>query len=276
MPAILDIKWLPRTIANSDPVLAIVDASGFLTLYRVGMSAKSVTLEVLCQSNAVSDTLRLSLEWNCRIDASSPLQIASSDSAGQIALHQFAEGEVALVQEWEAHSFEAWITAFNQWNTSTVYSGGDDSLFRGWDTRTDCTTPIFTSKRHTMGVCSLQSHPSREHILASGSYDEHIRLWDTRSMRAPVEDIRVHGGVWRLKWQAQNPSLIAAAAMHGGVPVVSVDESNKPSLTHRHTAHESIAYGVDWHPQIEGLIASCSFYDHSLHLWRLPTNADMP
>eukprot|EP00873_Tetraselmis_striata_P011968 jgi/Tetstr1/432232/TSEL_002268.t1 len=35
-------------------------------------------------------------------------------------------------------------------------------------------------------VCCLQSHPSREFTLCSGSYDEKIRVWDTRNMRAPV------------------------------------------------------------------------------------------
>lgn len=38
----------------------------------------------------------------------------------------------------------------------------------------------------------------------------------------------------------------------------------------QYTEHKSLAYGSDWsHGEELGLIASCSFYDHLLHLWKL-------
>lgn len=44
-------------------------------------------------------------------------------------------------------------------------------------------------------------------------------------------------------------------------------------LATRFDGHESLAYGVDWSHAEDGddgstLVASCSFYDHTLHLWR--------
>jgi diphthamide biosynthesis protein 7 len=74
--------------------------------------------------------------------------------------------------------------------------------------------------------------------------------------------------------------------MHGGFKVVNLDQpedwlaSNKvkPPRDWKETAcfdkHESIAYGVDWQRDPSSsqaddtLVASCSFYDHLLHLWQ--------
>jgi hypothetical protein len=54
-----------------------------------------------------------------------PLKIISSDSKGQ--LHLLMVNEVGpgleLVASWQAHHFEAWIAAFNYWQTELVYSG---------------------------------------------------------------------------------------------------------------------------------------------------------
>jgi len=51
--------------------------------------------------------------------------IAVSDSAGQISLCKFNEGTSKLCQtlQWTGHQYEAWIVAFDAWNSSTVYSG---------------------------------------------------------------------------------------------------------------------------------------------------------
>jgi len=53
----------------------------------------------------------------------------------------------------------------------------------------------------------------------------------------------------------------------GGLPV-----KNSGRLIRRFDKHTSLAYGVDWSFALstnhDTIIGSCSFYDHTLHLWQ--------
>eukprot|EP00041_Stephanoeca_diplocostata_P010587 m.168681 g.168681 ORF g.168681 m.168681 type:complete len:61 (-) comp18216_c0_seq4:217-399(-) len=36
-----------------------------------------------------------------------------------------------------------------------------------------------------------KGHPTREFCVATGSYDEYVRVWDTRNFKAPVNEVRL-------------------------------------------------------------------------------------
>jgi diphthine methyl ester acylhydrolase len=120
-----------------------------------------------------------------------------------------------------------------------------------------------------------------------GSYDGHVRLFDIRKPPVPLASSDVGGGAWRVKWHpsVQRKHDLLAACMHGGFKIVrwSSDEDVTGHLPATETngiatdfqGHESLAYGVDWRTpepnsdvRNDTLIASCSFYDHSLKTWR--------
>lgn len=54
-----------------------------------------------------------------------PLRIITSDSKGQLHLLKVDEAGPGprAVTTWQAHDFEAWVAAFNYWQTDVVYSG---------------------------------------------------------------------------------------------------------------------------------------------------------
>ena len=53
------------------------------------------------------------------------------------------------------------------------------------------------------------------------SYDETVRVWDTRQLRAPLaEENGDGGGVWRLRWHPERPGVLLAARMHAGFTVL--------------------------------------------------------
>ncbi|KAJ3407563.1 Diphthine methyltransferase [Chytridiales sp. JEL 0842] len=224
--AILDMKWCHKLVSDQI-TMGVVDATGHLSLYHLHEPGQS---EVISRSSVVhndlEDVLCLSLDWSNRIEHTPHPKIIVSQSDGSLSLYQIGEhGSPGLLDNWKAHDFEAWIAAFNYYNTSVVYSGGDDTILKGWDGRMGYQSPTFKSRRHNAGVCSIQSNPHRENILATGSYDEHLFVWDLRSMKQPLVECHTDGGgVWRIKWHPTDPLKILTASMHSGFHVIDLTE----------------------------------------------------
>ena len=100
-------------------------------------------------------------------------------------------------------------------------------------------------------------------------------------MSKPFKDKSLGGGIWRIKWNHVLPNIASTACMHNNFSVVDCHlKSSKPiEVVDAYDKHNSLAYGIDWCRSFETVrkndkeedyvftLASCSFYDHSLHLW---------
>jgi len=227
---------------------------------------------------APKDTLCLSLDWSNRRAAGTHFgSLVVSLSNGSLCLLRPSEScGLSLTHSWHAHDHEPWIAAWNHWDMNIIYSGGDDLKLKGWDIRQDLSQPIFTNKRFDAGVTSIQSHPHVEHLIAVGSYDNTVRLFDTRKPLVVLSEVDVGGGAWRVKWHPceRRKEDLLVACMHDGVKIVhfSLDAgATHGQVVKRFDSHQSMAYGVDWSyspsSRQETIIGSCSFYDHIFHLW---------
>lgn len=98
----------------------------------------------------------------------------------------------------------------------------------------------------------------------------------------------IGGGAWRVKWHPSpgRKADLLVACMHDGFKVLRMSEdllaptaspsepgSQSYETLVRFDEHASLAYGADWsyadgHSDEKSLVASCSFYDHTLHTWR--------
>ncbi|RZF48420.1 hypothetical protein LSTR_LSTR014232 [Laodelphax striatellus] len=288
---ILDIKWSPFRI-NGSVAFAIADAVGTVSLYTVIETEGQYDL-LLCTQCKIEhndkENIALSIDWS----QTSEGKLAVSDSNGYISVLTFNSSDVSLTSQWNAHSFEAWIVAFDFINDSVVYSGGDDSKMCVFDVRTpDQALKLSSKSVNSSGVTSL--HSSNEGMLASGSYDESVHIWDSRLMKRSVGSLDTSGGgVWRLKWHPTTKSIrkdyLLAACMHGGFKVIDCRDVADINVVASFTEHESLAYGADWcylprssnssnlldkfpinsdssGKMYSDIIATCSFYDHKLCL----------
>ncbi|XP_020561930.1 diphthine methyltransferase isoform X1 [Oryzias latipes] len=261
--AVLDLKWCHVPVSGR-PVLGMAAATGQLQLYALWESPVGQrSLQPLSSTEVGAERLLLSLDWSTGRMDGNDLRVACSDSAGCVGVFSFAEGALTPLSQWKAHDFEAWITAFSYWDTQLIFSGGDDCKLKGWDLRAGPSSPAFTSKRHSMGVCSVHSSAHREHVVATGSYDEHVLLWDSRNMRRPLSDTPMGGGVWRLKWHPTHEHLLLAACMHNDFHILHCkqafegDEGACPVVA-SYILHNSLAYGADWSRVSPEGPASCS------------------
>ncbi|KAK9508792.1 hypothetical protein O3M35_006263 [Rhynocoris fuscipes] len=278
MPGILDCKWFRMKI-EEHIFLAVVNAVGELRILELLKNGNEPYLnEVqLIKVTTESNTLLLSLDCSCAI-TNNDVKIIVSNSAGEVTLISYKDGSFVVDDCWKLHQFEAWIVAFNYWNTNVFFSGGDDCKLHCFDIRVGRTT--ISNTTHTAGVTSMQMSPKQENTLVSGSYDEKILLWDIRNMKIPINSLDVGGGVWRLKWESKMGHEICASCMYFGSVVVN--ESNTEIIA-EYKEHKSINYGIDWSLLSEekiyqnlnidkcedfkcNLITVCSFYDNLLSL----------
>ena len=282
--AVLDMKWSHSVM--SQPLVAVADAKGTVSIYALTLD-KCLKLQdkASIKDDASEEDLALSLDWNDRRKGfDQQLQLAVSGSRGNVVLFDVFvndgdNGGVSLVKSTrlsKCHEFEAWIVAFDvHSNGGLVFTGGDDAALKVFDLRVATAAQMVNRKHHGAGVTSLLSDVHREHRFYSGSYDDTLAAWDSRSLRCPVETAHLSGGVWRIRQHPRDPEVLAVAAMYNGFHLFDI-ENNASSI--HYTEHDSIAYGVDF--CVDGTstetqqwtLVSCSFYDHSVKVWNVASS----
>jgi diphthamide biosynthesis protein 7 len=142
---------------------------------------------------------------------------------------------------------------------------------------------MHTLKNFEAGVTVISPHPRIDNVVACGSYDETVAIFDLRKVSNQEPKPLCHsksmgGGLWRIKWHPSNDNQLLLGAMHGGCRVVQLNNENSDlQILQKFSSHQSMAYGADWlafqdqTKKVEA-VASCSFYDRALYLWEVQNN----
>lgn len=140
---------------------------------------------------------------------------------------------------------------------SLVYSGADDGLLKLWDLRVGVERSVSTNRTHGSGVVFVSRKGDQ---LMTGSYDEHLRLWDERSLTAPVREVNVGGGVWSV--ERRDDGRLLVAAMYGGWLALSHDLTVLHADPH---VGKGLLYGVSETSTSDSTVAICTFNDNTVH-----------
>ena len=268
---VLDCCWNP-----DGNFLLSAEADGKLGCFQINSVEDSPALELSSFYQLEPESIALAVDWN----VTDPQKTIGSFSDGRVVLSDITAGDYTDSDGFEAHTdAEVWTVAFSKHSPFLFQSGGDDCRLKLWDSRQSLTanTPL-ASKRYDMGVTTIQSSPFDENLFAVGSYDETVSIWDRRNMRRAVSDVRVGGGVWRIKWNPADPTLLLVACMYNEFHLVQYQDDTLSLYADRFGSphHEvgKLAYGADWFtfPDQSGVVshaAVCSFYDSSVSCWKL-------
>lgn len=341
--AVFDLHFKPRDKRQgAADVCATVSSTGSISLFRLAPATTAdqevlTQLSILRMPNLGEDTLFTFFAWHPTI----PGLMAINTAAGAVVLVQVHEDYQGL-DVWdeallEHDGLEAWCVAFSQPqvpstlkelqsspSTFTIFSGGDDSKLRYilYDTAAAPTSkdddeeedssnrvpyPPVSLGNHEAGVTFILPLPistnDGSYLVATGSYDEYLRVWkiapldQTGGLRRAnlLAEKRLGGGVWRLNalhvktngitasekgWEV----LVLASCMHAGSRIVRIRGENsaedgnvgevKIEALARFEEHKSMNYGSDWFRgeaasggQGERLCVSTSFYDRLLCVW---------
>ena len=259
---VLDMKWSNH---EDNPLLATAQSNGKVCVYEVtiGDHSEKCSLKQILEVE-VTTGLCLALEWSRDNE-----RLVVTDSLGHVTLLSVTRDNCSTLANIKGHGFEAWTACFPcEGSTEVFYSGGDDAKLSCYDLRASEASAVRSNSRsHSSGVTSMVSIRD-EVTLLTGSYDEHVRLWDTRSLKTEMDTWHVGGGVWRLRPGDGDKLLVAA--MHDGFKVLDIKDGGR--ILQENKGHDSLAYGADWVTPTDShyVVAACSFYDRLFTVWGFP------
>lgn len=98
-------------------------------------------------------------------------------------------------------------------------------------------------------------------------------------MKQSYNNVKVDGGVWRLKWEPTNEEFLLSASMFNAAHIIDTSSSLANISQSFGEKSNRLFYGADWchlndnqtqHREqfsTKKIVAMCTFYDHRLDLF---------
>ena len=192
------------------------------------------------------------------------------------------------------HTYSGHVGAVGDvaWHASQPHvfgSVGDDCTLRLWDTRKPpAEACVHNVRAHDAEVYCLAFNPRNEFLLATGSADKTVELFDTRRMAASVhtlvcdtDDLRT-GEVLTLAWSPHHEAVLGSCGAERRVNVWDFSrigqeqspedaEDGPPELLFSHGGHTARVSDFAWNAREEWQVASVA-EDHQLQIWQPVTS----
>lgn len=163
-------------------------------------------------------------------------------------------------------------------------SVGDDKALMVWDTRRPCDTACSQKvEAHAAEVNCLAFNPFNEFVLATGSADKTVALFDLRNLGERLHTLESHTEeVFALSWSPDHEPVLASCGADrrlmvwdlsriGGEQTPEDAEDGPPELLFIHGGHTSKISDFAWNANDDWVVASVA-EDNILQIWQMAEN----
>lgn len=181
------------------------------------------------------------------------------------------EGHTAVVEDVEWHQVHPCLFG----------SVGDDRRLNLWDTREkDRKRPVHRVEGHKGEINCLSFNPYSEFVVATGSADHTVALWDMRNLKLKVHSFENHADeVLQIEWSPFNQAVLASASNDRRVNVWNLAkvgeeqdpedaEDGPPELLFIHGGHTNKVSDFSWNSNEPWVISSVA-EDNILQVWSM-------
>ncbi|GMF54029.1 unnamed protein product [Phytophthora fragariaefolia] len=182
---------------------------------------------------------------------------------------------VQPLHKYSGHSDVIEDVAWHMHHTKIFGSVGDDKklLMYSYD------KPATTVYAHTAEVNCLAFSPFSEYLVATGSADKHVNLWDMRNMKAKLHSFEGHNDeVYQIQWSPHNETILGSCSADRRLHVWDLSkqspedaEDGPPELLFIHGGHTSKISDFSWNPNDAWVVASVA-EDNVLQIWQMAEN----
>nr|CDS29861.1 retinoblastoma binding protein 4 [Hymenolepis microstoma] len=200
-----------------------------------------------------------------------------------------------------AHTSVVEDVAWHPLHESIFGSVADDKRLMIWDTRccgssssTSSTTssmantataskPSHSVEAHLAEVNCLSFNPFSEYILATGSADRTVALWDMRALNMKLHSFESHRDeIFQVQWSPHHETILASSGTDRRLHVWDLSrigdeqspedaEDGPPELLFIHGGHTAKISDFSWNPNIPWVVCSVS-EDNILQVWQMAEN----
>lgn len=192
-----------------------------------------------------------------------------------------AGAEVQALQIRRGHSSVVEDVDWSHHHAHVFGSVGDDKQLLIWDARDSSSEPMKkVENAHTSDINCLSFNPSNEFLLATGSTDSTVALWDLRNMSQRIHSFEGHkGGIYQVSWAPFSETILASCSSDRRVHIWDMSrigeeqapedaEDGPPELLFIHSGHTAKVSDFSWNRTEDWVAASVS-EDNILQIWQM-------
>merc|ERR1712087_13165 len=194
-------------------------------------------------------------------------------------------GNVVNAREtYTGHTSVVEDVAFHGHHAQIFGSVGDDCKLMIWDLRDNRPDKAkHVVDAHSKEINCVAFNPFSEFLLATGSADKTVALWDMRSLKAKLHSFEAHAEeIYQVSWSPFNETILASASLDRRLHIWDLSkigeeqnaedaEDGPPELLFIHGGHTAKAADFGWNANEPWVMCSVA-EDNIIQVWQVAEN----